>query len=76
MSKQFELDLQQRAEGPSYDALSDAELRALYKEKMGVPIPTDKAVIIEALKNPIEHLQQKSVVHEENINDLRRTYRV
>lgn len=71
MSEQYSLDLQPKAEGPDYEALSDAELRVLYKEKMGVPIPADKARIIEALRNPTEHLQERLRTGEEDRKSLR-----
>lgn len=75
MSEQFELNLQPREEKQNYNLLSDANLRNLFLNEIGIPVPSSRDAIIEALTNPTAYLARREEAQNEDKSDLIRTYR-
>jgi hypothetical protein len=75
MPEQFNLDLRSREERRDYSSMSDQDLRVLFQKEMGLPIPSSRSAIIEALADPTVYLARREEAQNEDRNDLRQTYR-
>jgi hypothetical protein len=74
MPEQFNLDLRPREEKPDYDSMPELELRQLFKDTFGPPVPVKQADIIDALADPATYLSKREVAQNEDKDDLRQAY--